>query len=100
MHNVGTSQNEQTLRQRIMEDPESASKYIALSIFLYDVNRFDESVDTLREALGRPLSTISRASILTALGWRVWDATGDVEEPIRLGEQALSVVQGDQGLEA
>ncbi len=73
---------------------------MALASILYATSRFDESLGILREGLRLPLSNLSRAAMLTSLGWYVNYITDDREEPLSLGEQASALTQGLETIEA
>ncbi len=94
-----TSQ-ENHLREKIASGSLNPDDYTALATLLYDTNRFDESQSTLRNALGLPFPDLARAVLLTSLGWRVREITGDTAEPLLLGEQAMALTQTGETTEA
>src|SRR2546430_6187077 len=85
---------EKELREKLAGGSLNAEEHLAFASLLYQRGRFDESINTLREALRLPLSNPARATLLTALGRYVNDVIGDRQEPVSLGEQAVGLMEG------
>ncbi len=92
--------NERLLREKVKSGSLDADDYRALASLLCETNRFDEALALLRASLRLHPPNLSRAALLTLLGWYVNDITGDTEEPLSLGEQAAALTEGLETIEA
>src|SRR5437763_940283 len=92
--------DEKRLWAKIAEPSTNVEDYLELASLLFQEQRFDESVETLRRALSIPFDNLARANLLTALAWYTYGAYGTRAEPLSLGRQALGLTEGIHGVEA
>jgi tetratricopeptide (TPR) repeat protein len=100
MSDVRDTGKEIRLRDRIASREATADDYLELASLMYEAQHFEQSIDTLRKALGMPFDDATRASLLVALGWYMYGVGGDVTELRALGERALKLTERPETIEA
>uniref|UniRef100_Q024R1 Tetratricopeptide domain protein n=1 Tax=Solibacter usitatus (strain Ellin6076) TaxID=234267 RepID=Q024R1_SOLUE len=94
MHDLSSHLNEKQLREKVSNGSEKVDDYLELASLLFETHRFEEAIETLRLGLSIGFGSVSRATLLIALGWYLNAVSGDRDAPQALGEEAIALVEG------